>query len=160
MTISNAYSDLPAASGCTCASLRRLTRRMTALYDHELAPTGLRLTQYSLLATLHRQNDGNGVTVSDLASLMEMDRTTLTRNLSALVKQQLVAISKDAVDRRARRVNISDKGLAALESARPYWQAAQSFVNTTLGEDNVAALHDWVDNVIPALRSEHQGECR
>lgn len=74
-------STLQAVSGCTCARLRRLTRRMTALYDRELAPTGLRLTQYSLLATLRREGGAVGIAVSDLAAAMDMDRTTLTRNL-------------------------------------------------------------------------------
>lgn len=141
-------------SGCTCARLRRLTRRMTALYDRELAPTGLRLTQYSLLATLRREAREGGVPVTDLASAMDMDRTTLTRNLRPLLEQGLVQLGTDPEDARVRRALITAKGHAAFVDAMPFWRVAQDFVNRTLGEDNVAALHDWMDRVTPAFRAE------
>jgi len=153
MTSSNATDVLPAVSGCTCARLRRLTRRMTALYDRELAPTGLRLTQYSLLATLRREARDGGVPVSDLASAMDMDRTTLTRNLRPLLDHGLVALSADPADARVRRALITAKGNAGFVDAMPYWRRAQDFVNQTLGVADVGALHDWLDRVTPAFRA-------
>lgn len=139
-------------SGCTCARLRRLTRRVTALYDRELAPTGLRLTQYSLLATLRRQD--KHVAVSELAASMDMDRTTLTRNLRPLLEKGLVELLVDPVDARVRRAMITTDGQAAFHAAIPYWRTAQNFVNQTLGEDQVGAFHDWLDHVTPAFRAE------
>lgn len=146
------------APGCTCARLRRLTRRMTALYDHELAPTGLRLTQYSLLATLGQADGNTGIPLSALASVMDMDRTTLTRNLRPLANQQLISICSDPTDGRVRRAMITGKGVAAFEAAQPFWRIAQTFVTATFGEKNVTALHDWVDSVMPAFRSDHREE--
>jgi DNA-binding MarR family transcriptional regulator len=147
--------DVPrSASGCTCARLRRLTRRMTALYDRELAPTGLRLTQFSLLATLRREGNDGGVAVSDLAAAMDMDRTTLTRNLRPLLAQHLVELGVDPVDARIRRAAITSTGNTAFVAAMPRWRSAQDHVNRTLGEGNVAALHDWLDRVTPAFRAE------
>lgn len=149
-------SDVPhPVLGCTCARLRRLTRRMTALYDHELAPTGLRLTQYSLLATLRREDKDVGVSVSDLASAMDMDRTTLTRNLRPLLDQGLVKLSPDPVDTRVRRAKLTANGHSTLVNAVPHWQAAQDIVNSTLGDEHVGALHDWLDRVTPAFRTEN-----
>jgi len=148
-----AHVSQPVA-GCTCARLRRLTRRMTALYDRELAPTGLRLTQYSLLATLRREAKGQGVPVSDLASAMDMDRTTLTRNLRPLLAQGLVELGADPADARVRRALVTAKGDAAFLDAMPYWRIAQDFVNQTLGVADVGALHDWLDRVTPAFRDE------
>jgi DNA-binding MarR family transcriptional regulator len=147
-------SEVPApVLGCTCARLRRLTRRMTALYDRELAPTGLRLTQYSLLATLRREDKDAGISVSDLADAMDMDRTTLTRNLRPLLDQGLVELRADPVDARVRRAQITANGHAAFLNAEPHWRTAQNFVNHTLGEDHVGALHDWLDHVTPAFRA-------
>lgn len=140
--------------GCTCARLRRLTRRMTALYDRELAPTGLLLTQYSLLATLRREGKDAGVSVSDLASVMDMDRTTLSRNLRPLLDQGLIALISDPMDARVRRAQITANGHATFHNAVPYWRAAQDYVNRTLGEAHVGALHDWLDRVTPAFRAE------
>jgi DNA-binding MarR family transcriptional regulator len=154
MSTSDASHVSHPVSGCTCARLRRLTRRMTALYDRELAPTGLRLTQYSLLATLRREARDGGVPVSDLASAMDMDRTTLTRNLRPLLDQGLVELGADPADARVRRALITEKGNAAFLDAMPYWRIAQDFVNRTLGVADVGALHDWLDRVTPAFRAE------
>jgi DNA-binding MarR family transcriptional regulator len=125
---------------------------MTALYDRELAPTGLRLTQYSLLATLRRKQGTTGVAVSELAAAMDMDRTTLSRNLRPLLDQRLVALTSDEGDARVRRAELTVQGLAAFNAAMPHWRVAQEFVTRTLGEGNVAALHDWLDRVTPAFR--------
>jgi DNA-binding MarR family transcriptional regulator len=127
---------------------------MTALYDRELAPTGLRLTQYSLLATLRREAKVAGVAVSDLAAAMDMDRTTLTRNLRPLLDQGFVELGADPSDARVRRALITAAGNAAFAAAIPNWRAAQDFVNRTLGEDHVVALHEWLDRVTPAFRAE------
>jgi DNA-binding MarR family transcriptional regulator len=126
---------------------------MTALYDRELAPAGLRLTQYSLLATLRREGKEGGIAVSDLAAAMDMDRTTLTRNLRPLLNQELVELVVDPADARVRRALLTAKGHAAFAGALPYWRTAQDFVIQTLGEGHVAALHDWLDRVTPAFRA-------
>ena len=127
---------------------------MTALYDRELAPTGLRLTQFSLLATLRREGNDGGLAVSDLAAAMDMDRTTLTRNLRPLLDQGLVELKADPADARVRRALITAKGFKTFIEAMPSWRVAQDFVNRTLGESNVGALHDWLDRVTPAFRAE------
>jgi DNA-binding MarR family transcriptional regulator len=154
VTTFNATEVSHQVSGCTCARLRRLTRRMTALYDRELAPTGLRLTQYSLVATLRREVRDSAIAVSDLASAMDMDRTTLTRNLRPLLDQGLVVLRADPADARVRRALITAKGNAAFVDAMPYWRIAQDFVSRTLGVADVGALHDWLDRVTPAFRAD------
>ena len=127
---------------------------MTAHYDRELTPTGLRLTQFSLLATLRREGNDGGLAVSDLAASMDMDRTTLTRNLRPLLAQGLIELKADPADARVRRAVITAKGLKTFIEAMPSWRVAQDFVNRTLGEINVGALHDWLDRVTPAFRAE------
>ena len=73
-------ADVP-DTPCTCAHLRRTARRLTQAYDKALRPSGLRLTQYSVIANVVR---ANGLSVTDLAARLSMDRTTLTRNLRPL----------------------------------------------------------------------------
>lgn len=146
------------ASACTCARLRRLTRRITALYDRELAASGLRLTQYSLLSNLQRLGGKTGLTLSDLAVSMDMDRTTLSRNLHPLQKLQLVTVGLDKTDGRVRRVTITSKGSKVFNAAEPLWSIAQASVTAALGENNVHALHGWIDHVLPAFRDDLQGE--
>ena len=151
---SRAAAAAAAPRGCTCARLRRLTRRITAVYDRELAAAGLRVTQYSLLATLRHQAGTAGMPVSDLAARMDMDRTTLTRNLKPLIDQGFAALVADAQDGRVRRARLTDQGQAVLTAAQPHWLRAQQEVNRTLGESTVADLHHWLDEVTPAFRPE------
>lgn len=150
-------TPLPPAAppqGCTCARLRRLTRRITAVYDRELAAAGLRVTQFSLLAVLRGQAGESDMAVSDLAARMDMDRTTLTRNLKPLIARGWAALQVDATDGRVRRVSITREGQSALAAARSHWRRAQDEINGTLGASTVAALHQWLDAVTPAFRPE------
>jgi hypothetical protein len=78
---------------CTCFKLRSLARRVTQLYDHEMAPSGLKVTQYSLLAHAMRGTVGVAPTVSELADAMFTDRTTLTRNLRPLVAAGFIEVA-------------------------------------------------------------------
>jgi DNA-binding MarR family transcriptional regulator len=143
-----------APRGCTCARLRRLTRRITAVYDRELAVVGLRVTQYSLLSMLRRAVDPAGLPVTALAQRLDMDRTTLTRNLKPLIEQGYAALAPDVQDHRVRRALLTPAGLDALAAAQPHWLRAQQEVNRTLGEATVADLHHWLDTVTPAFRPE------
>src|SRR5262245_65682438 len=73
----------PGIGSCTCFKLRRLTRRVTAVYDRALSGAGMRVTQYSLLTHLRGLR---GAAMSELAKILDMDRTTLTRNLRPLIE--------------------------------------------------------------------------
>src|SRR6266446_1125194 len=96
-----APSDIRAvATQCTCLALRRITRRVTQRFDEWLAPAGLRCTQFSVLGMLHAPEE---VSVSALAEKLDIDRTTLTRNLLLLAERRLVAVG-DGADARSRAV--------------------------------------------------------
>jgi DNA-binding MarR family transcriptional regulator len=135
--------------GCTCDRLRKLTRRITQHYDARLAPAGLRVTQYSLLAHLVH---GGPATVSALARLMEMDRTTLTRNLKPLVDAGLVDIAA-GTDARSRIVSATTRGREARSGARELWRRAQHEVNAALGAEQVAALHAALEESLARLKT-------
>ena len=83
----------PEVPACTCGRLRRLTRRLTAVYDRALAPCGLRVTQFSLMSNLLSLH---APTLSLLAEAMDMERTTLLRNLRPLAAAGQEFFVKDA----------------------------------------------------------------
>jgi DNA-binding MarR family transcriptional regulator len=145
----------PALSGCTCHRLRKLTRRLTQHYDAYLAPAGLRVTQYSLLANLCHSGPA---TMSALAILMEMDRTTLTRNLKPLSDAGLVDVAAGE-DARERIVSATERGRRACAAARESWRRAQDEVNRALGPEQVAALHQLLDGSLARFRvaRAHEG---
>src|SRR5436853_5734315 len=110
-------------SACTCFRLRSLTRRVTQLYDQALAPSGLTVTQYSLLA--HALRHGAAPTVSELAKQLFTDRTTLTRYLKPLADAGLPKLG-DGADARSQAVLVTAKGRRPLPAARPLGQEARA----------------------------------
>src|SRR5947207_13920835 len=77
------------SAACACGRLRRASRALTQFYDDALAPTGLRVTQLSLMRTLAREGTTR---VSALAKVFMLDRTALSRALDPLVARGYVRI--------------------------------------------------------------------
>src|SRR5258708_19632889 len=86
-------STNPAA--CNCLALRQATRRVTQFYDQFISPLGLRATQYSILARLHRKG---AMTINALAAELVMDRTTLGRNILPLQRDGFVPVAPGQSD--------------------------------------------------------------
>ena len=138
------------ARGCTCFKLRRLTRRVTAVYDRALSGAGMRVTQYSLLAHLRGLR---GVAMSELAKMLDMDRTTLTRNLRPLIEAGWIGVEPSAEDTRIRLVRMTPSGEAQWQAARVCWQQAQHEVTSTIGRVGLAELHRVLDSCVPLFRA-------
>ena len=131
----------PPEGHCTCAVLRRTARRVTQAYDRALRPAGIKLTQYSVLANVLR--DG-GLSITELAERLAMDRTTLTRNLRPLERAGWVEVGPGP-DRRRRAVRITASGRRLFEAAFPLWQAAERGFRRGLGRDTAAELRRLLD---------------
>src|SRR5262245_21431823 len=138
------------AGSCTCFKLRRLTRRVTAVYDRALSGAGMRVTQYSLLTHLRGLR---GAAMSELAKILDMDRTTLTRNLRPLIEAGWIEVEPSAQDTRVRLVRITPSGETQWQGARARWQQAQSEVNSTIGLAGVSELHRILDSCVPLFRA-------
>ena len=136
--------------GCTCSKLRRLTRRVTAVYDRALSGAGMRVTQYSLLAHVRGLR---GVAMSELAEMLDMDRTTLTRNLRPLIEAGWIEVKPSAEDTRIRLVHITPSGETQWQAARVFWRQAQREVSSTIGSAGVAELHRMLDSCVPLFRT-------
>ncbi len=135
---------------CACYKVRKAARAVTKLYDEVLRPSGLRVTQFSLLMAARIMGP---VTVVKLAQGMVMDRTTLTRNLQILEKQGLISI-KPGEDRREREVNLTAAGMEVLTKAIPLWEEAQNRVKKGLGEERLHNLLHDLSEMISLLRKK------
>jgi DNA-binding MarR family transcriptional regulator len=128
---------------CLCLHVQRAARAMARRYDAALRPVALSHGQFSLLMSLNRVE---APTIGEVAALLGLDRTTLTANLKALERRQLVTVSVDGTDRRSRRMSLTSAGRALLAAALPLWRRAQA---TT--ERLVATSHP--DHLRAALRA-------
>jgi DNA-binding MarR family transcriptional regulator len=132
------------ARACACANLRKAARALTQLFDEALAPSGLRVTQFTLLVTSRLMGES---TINELAERMAMDRTTLSRNLKPLVRSGLLEV-RPGKDGRTRLVRITQAGEQALEEAYPLWHGAQQETVSALGEERHEALLGDVSRMV------------
>lgn len=131
---------------CACFNVRKSARVLTQHYDTAMQPIDLRVTQFTILAVL---SSHSGITVTDLADYLMMDRTTLTRNLRPLETQGLVN-TRPGDDKRTRLIELSKKGKNKLEKAIPLWKKAQKQVTDYMGShrfDDFLTELNYVDKI-------------
>jgi DNA-binding MarR family transcriptional regulator len=116
---------------CLCMHVRRAARAIARRYDEALRPVGLTNGQFSLLMSLNRPAPP---VMGEVASLLALDRTTLTANLKPLERRGLLEVLPDGKDKRSRRLALTDEGRKVLASAMPIWHAAQE-ANEALAAD-------------------------
>lgn len=122
------------ARTCVLLRVRRASRVVTQLYEQAFSSSDLHPMQFLLLIAVSRAGPAP---VTALAEGLLLDRTTLTRNLAALVESKLVAIVPHPGDRRARIVTITPNGAEAIAGSYALWQDAQDRVTEQLGEPHL-----------------------
>ncbi len=130
------------SSTCHCILLRKAARRTTAIYDEALAPMGISVAQFSLLRNIARREP---VSLTVLGTVLDLDRSTVGRNVKLLVRRGLVATGTSDDDLREATASLTDAGRAILRDAEPAWSAAQARIEDALGADGTAALHRLLD---------------
>src|SRR5271163_3021779 len=118
---------------CLCLHVQRAARTLARRFDEVLRPLGLTNGQFSLMMSLNRPEPPG---MAAVASLLAMDRTTLTAALKPLQRRGLVKITADAVDRRARQMTLTPKGRRLLVQAVPIWQSTHLAVEGLLRDHN------------------------
>jgi len=116
-------------SPCVCSTLRMVSRAVTQLYDDILRPSGLRVTQFSILATIARRGEAN---LRQLEGALAIDQTTLTRSLNLLERDRVIERVPHP-DGRIKAMRLTPKGRRVLDVARPLWAQAQNKVLRELG---------------------------
>lgn len=134
-------------ANCACLNLRKAARVVAQVYDQHLQPCGLKNTQFSLLRAASLLGP---ISISDLAEQLQMDRTTLTRNLRPVERDGLIEVvaGKDA---RTRNVKVTPAGAKKLKQALPLWESAQRQVVKALGQTHWRTLLKELKTVPAAL---------
>jgi DNA-binding MarR family transcriptional regulator len=128
-------NSAPKPEECNCFMVRSAARQVTQLYDQFLAPVGLHVTQFSVLAKLKRLGP---MTINGLAKDMVMDRTTLGRNVLPLERDGLIKIEASATDGRAKVLHLTKTGEKRLQAGREAWEQAQGRFETRFGAKRAA----------------------
>ncbi len=141
---------LSVAGLCTAAKVRRLSRRVSQIYDDALGPHGLTVGQYGLLACLSRRR---GTAIGALAGMLAADASTVSRLVKPLAAAGLIIIRRAPDDKRSRQVWLSDDGHHRRSAAQAGWQAAQDQMAAALGDGRLAALRFMLDDAHERLEA-------
>lgn len=125
---------------CLGFAISKASRRVTQFYDGEFRHLGIRSTQFNMMVALY---DGSPTNLSHFSKIMQMDRTTLSRNLALLEKKKFVVEKereRDA-DGRVKRFSLTSKGLQTVRDGIPIWQAAQAKLESRLNLNDDINFH-------------------
>lgn len=122
---------------CACGNVRKAARAVTHYYDNQLKATGLRSTQFSLLLSVSQHED---TMMTELAAMLAMDSTTMTRNIEGLMRLGLVEIHRENENPRKKLLAITGKGREKLSEAMPLWEKAQRRIEIGLGHNKLRGL--------------------
>src|SRR5215475_2530335 len=137
---------------CNCFAVRSAARHVSQFYDQILAPSGLRATQFTILAHLQR---GGPLSINALARTIVMDRTTLGRNILPLERDGLIAVEQGSRDRRSKELRVTEAGEARFRAGMKGWAQAQRQFEKAFGAkrtaDMRALLHAVVATALGAM---------
>ena len=129
---------------CLCLHVQRAARALARLFDEALRPVDLTNQQFSLLMSLNRPEPPP---IGPVASLLGMDRTTLTAALKPLERRGLVVVTAGEKDRRSRLLAITPEGIELLARAMPIWQRTHDAIDARLTDIEPARLRQALQAV-------------
>jgi DNA-binding MarR family transcriptional regulator len=116
---------------CLCLHVQRAARALARRFDEAFRPLGITNFQYSLLNSLNRPQPAS---MTSVATLLAMDRTTLTANLKVLERKGFVKIAVDKEDKRSKQLSLTPAGRALLEKAAAIWKREHAALERALGK--------------------------
>ncbi len=132
-----------AIDACICFHFRRVSRLLTSLYDHHLTSAGIRSGQLVMLLTVKM---AGAATRNQLAEMVDLDQSALSRGLQALERQSLIE-SVPGEDRRTRIVTLTEQGERKILDCIPYWEKAQEAARKAIGESETPAILSELDRI-------------
>lgn len=128
---------------CIGLRVRMLSRVISGIYDDALSDVDVKVSQFAVLSTVMSRETARP---SELAKILAMDESTLSRNVERMCAKGWLRLERDD-DRRSHWIKVTEKGMALLRKAYPAWQKAQDKVSRRLGPDGVAGLEAALRNL-------------
>ena len=133
------------AAGCVGLRVSRLHRMIARRFEQALRPVGLSLPQLEVLSTLTAV--GSAVAPRVLADWLAVERSTMSRNLATLERNQLVDIVEQSPTGRSMSVAITDEGRRRLAAAEASWRQVHDELREALGDDVAAVIDAWLEQL-------------
>jgi DNA-binding MarR family transcriptional regulator len=124
---------------------RLLSKAVTGIYDDKLRPFGISSAQFVLLAVICQTEPA---TRADIARRQHLDKSTLTRNLKAILSEGWVQEVRETADGRSKPLALTAAGKELLLKTQPAWLAAQAEARSLLGQDGMIAMISTYDRIL------------
>lgn len=125
-------------SSCYCITLCRAENALTAFYDNQLKSIGITIKQFCLLDNLDKLQEAS---TSELAQKVNLERSTITRNLQLLITKGWI-YDKSKTGQRAHKYSLTDEGIEILKKASELWKSTQQKTEDIIGKEK---LDDFMD---------------
>jgi DNA-binding MarR family transcriptional regulator len=127
---------------CLATRVRQLSRIITRVYDDALRPLKITASQFTLLTQLAQQD---GITAVEIGFTLDIEKSTLSRNLKRLLALNLIIMDPPA-GRRGRGLHLTPSGQAVIKDAYPVWLEAQRRANAVMGSESRSTLDGLLVN--------------
>ena len=131
------------SNACYCIVLRKASRRISAVYDEALAPYGINIAQFSAMRNIKRYEP---ISLTDLADKLDLDRSTVGRNMKVLERMGIVATATGE-DQREAALSLTEEGKALLARAEPIWHDVQVQIEERLGPEHSRQLSELLEAI-------------
>jgi DNA-binding MarR family transcriptional regulator len=128
---------------CKCIHLRKASNNLTKIYDSALIKVGLKITQFSTLKNIQKLGKTN---IRDLSYLLELDRTTVLRNIEKLIKMDLVSYKYEN-DNKNKIIQLTTIGIKKLREAIIIWEETQHKYIKALGIKNYREIDTLITKI-------------
>jgi DNA-binding MarR family transcriptional regulator len=124
------------SAACISTRVRQLSRIITRVYDDAMRPLGITVSQFTLLTQIAQQD---GITAVDIGHTLDIEKSTLSRNLKRLLKDGHITMDPPA-GRRGRGLHLTPKGAQVIQLGYPVWREAQSRTINVMGPESRSTL--------------------
>ena len=132
---------------CMCIKLRQASNNITKIYDKALNSHHIKLTQYSTLKNIEKLVNPS---IQTLSNKMNLDRSTLVRNLNKLQKMKLISYEYEN-NSKSKMIRLTLDGNKKLSEAHEDWKKIQNSLLKNLGLEETKQL-DILLNKIDTIR--------
>ena len=141
MSSSNQQSDTLDVAGeiardCVGVQVRILNRAVSRIYDDVLRPHGVKFSQMNVLTVVAIRGPVQPV---EVARILSMEKSTLSRNLRVLEQKQWIDTHAGESGNTVL-LRLTPAGRRLLKAAAPAWRDAQTRVTGLLGDRATTAI--------------------
>lgn len=135
---------------CLAGRTLQIARIVSAQFERALRPAGITPHQLTLLSMICKRPKS---AARDLLPYLEMDQSTLSRNLERMAEKGLLESSFDPEDRRMKLYEVSSAGKSAIKSAHSHWLCAQEWAREQFGDAGAQHVRGLAARLNPLLPS-------